>query len=183
MKDQVLKRKLEEVNSLKRINKLQMSRKAQGKSRPVCSPIKAKTKWSSLQHEIRKSVTMKTTVTALEKEMLNLIAERTEARKRLADLENIIMTDEMIEEDIDSVRDNLNFLEERIGEIQNQIAEISASIKDIDGSEFDTDELQYMFKKVFEMNLMNLTDLERSERRVDDLEESMKQVFIYTPVS
>ncbi|XP_021948047.1 kinesin-like protein KIF21A isoform X2 [Folsomia candida] len=178
MKDQVLKRKLEEVNSLKRINKLQMSRKAQGKpSRPgtAGSPQKAKSKWSSLQHEIRKSVTIKTTVFTLEKEMLNLIEERTHTRIRLADLENIIMKDEMIEDDIESVKGNLNFLEERISEIQNQIAEMSAGIIDVDGSEFDGDEMQYMFKKMFEMNLMNLTDLERSERRVDDLEENGKQ--------
>lgn len=72
-RDQVLKRKLEEVNNLKRLNKLQMSRKAQGKNRTaVGSPMKAKSKWNSVQHEIRKTVTMKTTVSALRRKCSTL---------------------------------------------------------------------------------------------------------------
>lgn len=162
VKDQVLKRKLEEVNNLKKINKLQMSKKAQGKARSFGgSPIKAKSKWNSLQHEIRKSVTIKTTIASLEKEMMNSIQERTAANSRLQEMEKMIVKDDIIEEEIESVRDNLSFLDERISELQNQIAEMSSGVKDVDGAEFDDIEIQYVFKKVFEMNITNLTDLER----------------------
>lgn len=111
MKDQVLKRKLEEVNNLKRINKLQMSRKALGKARPVGSPMKAKSKWNTVQLQIRKSVAIKTTISAYEIEMLNLIQERTQAQKKLDELEGVIMKDEMIDEYIENVKINLTFLE------------------------------------------------------------------------
>lgn len=108
--------------------------------------------------------------------MLNLIQERTICLNKLHELDNIVMKDEITEEEIESLNVNLSFLEERISELQNQIAEVSGGIKEYDASEFDDEELQYVFKKVFEMNIANLADLERSERRVDELEETVKEV-------
>jgi chromosome segregation ATPase len=177
MKDQVLKRKIEEVNNLKKINKMQLSKQAQGRvNRKLGSPIKAKTKWNSLQHEIRKAVTIKSTVSSLEREMLNLIEERSEARKRLEDFKNYMIKDEMLQEDIDSTKENLAFLDDKIQEIQSQIMEVSTSAKEYDGGDLNDVEVRYMFKKLYEQNLSNTFEIDRYERRLDDSEENILQV-------
>lgn len=131
-KDQVLKRKTEQVFALKKVQTKGLSVKASGriphknKSNLVFSSRQARIKWESLQRTITRAARSKQAVVELERELERLLQERdslshdlTAIRKR----QKIANTPELASEE-DTVIANLNYIQENISEVQNSIMEL-----------------------------------------------------------
>jgi len=129
-KEQVLKRKHEEVNALKRMAKMNLSKKAAGRNGTMLggkknfSPVKAKQQWSRIRTKMMKNVSSKTTVNNLEKEMLMQIEERKRLQERWEQLSQEKVTAEIerrpedekaiIMDELDAVHENLNYVKDKI---------------------------------------------------------------------
>lgn len=80
-KDQVLKRRIEEVAALKRDRRSNLSQKAAGRLPPKKTPVifnpkQARTKWETLQRTINRAARTKQTMFELESELERLVIER-----------------------------------------------------------------------------------------------------------
>lgn len=129
-KDQVLKRRIEEVAALKKDKKSHLSMKAAGRvaNKPnVIFNIKlARTKWESIQRTINRAARTKQTVYELERELERLIGEREALSKEL----NVLQRRQKAEANVDlaseedTLRSSLKFVQENITQVQHSIMEI-----------------------------------------------------------
>lgn len=130
-KDQVLKRKTEEVSALRKTHKNQLSVKAQGRVPPkkgdsLYHPRQAKSKWDSMQRTIGRAARSKQAVIELERELERLLVEREQLSRDLSTLKRrriLQDTFELLSEE-DSIQSNLNYIQENITQIQHSIIEL-----------------------------------------------------------
>lgn len=133
-KDQVLKRKTEEVSVLRKTQKSQLSLKAQGRvaskksnvSSDVYNPRQARVKWDTMQRSMGKSARSKQAVIELERELERLLGEREQLSRDLAIIkkrQKVIESVELASEE-DSIQANLNYIQQNIEQVQNSIMEL-----------------------------------------------------------
>lgn len=164
-KDQVLRRKTEEVSALRKSQKSSMlSTKAQGrvpvkKGSDVFHPRQARIKWDTLQRTIGKSARSKQAVIELERELERLLQERDQLSRDLSVIkkrQKIQNTSELVSEE-DSIQANLSYIQENIEQIQNSIMELE------EGKESATEQLSLQ-------NLLeNIKSLEEAKFLIDKL--------------
>lgn len=153
VKDQVLRRRIEEVAALKRDRRSNLSNKAAGRLPPknnrttvIFNPKQARTKWETLQRTINRAARTKQTFIELEGELERLVAEREALIKDL----NVVkqrqkteITPDLASEE-DTLRTSLRFVQENITQVQHSIVEI----EDGKQSSSDTQNIQNLLENV-----------------------------------
>jgi kinesin family member 21 len=120
-KDQVLKRKTEEVSVLRKNQKSQLSLKAQGRvatkksnvSSDIYNPRQARIKWENMQRSMGKSARSKQAVIELERELERLLGEREQLSRDLTIIkkrQKVIESVDLASEE-DSIQANLNYIQ------------------------------------------------------------------------
>lgn len=133
-KDQVLKRKTEEVSVLRKNQKSQLSLKAQGRvatkksnvSSDIYNPRQARIKWENMQRSMGKSARSKQAVIELERELERLLGEREQLSRDLTIIkkrQKVIESVDLASEE-DSIQANLNYIQQNIEQVQNSIMEL-----------------------------------------------------------
>lgn len=132
VKDQVLKRKTEEVTALRKTHKNALSVKAQGRvamkkvGDSNFHPRQAKIKWEALQRTMGKSARSKQAVIELERELERLLQEREQLSRDLITIkkrQKIVQSSELASEE-DSIQANLSYIQQNIEHVQNSIMEL-----------------------------------------------------------
>ncbi|XP_049549454.1 kinesin-like protein KIF21A isoform X4 [Anopheles darlingi] len=139
-RDQVLKRKTEEVTNLRRTQRGQLSLKAAGRVNPqraagMQSSKSIKVKWEALQRTIMRAARSRQTVVELELELDRVIQERNmlsrdlmNLRQRKKDGAESSLHDLISEED--TIIANLNYFHDTIGNLHNSIIQMEEN-KDV----------------------------------------------------
>ncbi|XP_050086472.1 kinesin-like protein KIF21B isoform X2 [Anopheles aquasalis] len=139
-RDQVLKRKTEEVTNLRRTQRGQLSLKAAGRVNPqraagMQSSKSMKVKWEALQRTIMRAARSRQTVVELELELDRVIQERNmlsrdlmNLRQRKKDGAESSLHDLISEED--TIIANLNYFHDTIGNLHNSIIQMEEN-KDV----------------------------------------------------
>lgn len=136
-KDQILKRRNEQVTALRRGQKSYLSVKAAGRvpvkanTPPMFSVRQAKIKWETVLRTINKAARSKQAIVELERELERLLLERESLSKDLANVKkrqrqqsptSTIGVDLAYDED--TLTANLNYIQENISHIQHSIMEL-----------------------------------------------------------
>lgn len=141
-KDQVLRRKTEEVSALRKTAKNTLSTKAQGrvpvkKGSLLYHPRQTRIKWDTLQRTIGRAARSKQAVIELERELERLLEEREQLSRDLTGIkrrQKISDSPELASEE-DTVEANLSYIQENIQQIQHSIMELE------EGKESTTEQL------------------------------------------
>lgn len=183
-KDQVLKRRIEEVAALKKDKRSNLSSKAAGRvtNRNVIFNIKqARGKWEAIQRTINRAARTKQTVYELERELERLIAEREALSKDL----NVIRrrqktepnTDLASEED--TLRSSLKFVQENITQVQQSIMEIEdvkqpanepQSVQSLLDGVRTFEEAKYLLEKLAVTSVLQTCETALTQNRLADSE-------------
>lgn len=193
VKDQVLKRRIEEVAALKRDrNSHKLSRKAAGRLPPKKAPVifnpkQARTKWETLQRTINRAARTKQTIIELEGELERLIAEREalirdlNAIKRRQKLED---SAELASEE-DTIRSSLRFVQENITQVQHSIVEIedgkqstsdSQNIQNLLENVRSFDEAKFLLEKLTSSSILQTCETSLTQNRLVDNEALLSDV-------
>lgn len=151
-KDQILKRRTEQVTALRKNQKGVLSLKASGRVPPkkkeslVFSPRQVRIKWDNLQRTIGRAARSKQVVVQLEHELERLISERENLSKDLINVRNkqkYINSLDLANEE-DTLKANLNYIQENIEHVQQAIMEFEEGKE----SSNDTQNLQSLIENV-----------------------------------
>lgn len=193
-KDQVLKRKTEEVSALRKTQKNNLSMKAQGRF-PTKNininngfhPRQARIKWDSIQRQILKTARSKQAVVELERELERLLQEREQLNKDLLMVKKrrrIQDNSELASED-DSIQANLNYIQENITQIQHSIIELE------EGKESSADQLglqnmlenirnveeaKYLIEKLYTSSVSQTCDVGVSQTRLKEKDALLNEI-------
>ena len=191
-KDQVLKRKTEEVSALRKTHKNQLSTKAQGRV-PVKKvsdnfhPRQARIKWDSLQRTIGKSARSKQAVIELERELERLLEEREQLSRDLSVVkkrQKIAASSELASEE-DSIQANLSYIQENIEQIQNSIMELEEgkesaqeqlTIQNILENIKSVDEAKFLIEKLCGNSILQACDVGLTHTRLKEKEAILNEV-------
>lgn len=191
-KDQVLKRKTEEVSALRKNHKNQLSHKAQGrvpmkKGSDNFHPRQAKTKWDSLQRTMGKSARSKQAVIELERELERLLGEREQLCRDLAVVkkkQKIVESQELASEE-DSIQANLSYIQQNIEQIQNSIMELEEGkesaqeqlmIQTILEGIKSVDEAKFLIDKLCGNSILQACDVGLTHTRLKEKEALLNEV-------
>jgi hypothetical protein len=191
-KDQVLKRKTEEVSNLRKTQKNALSFKAQGrvparKINPSFHPRQARLKWESMQRNISKAARSKQAVVELERELERLLEERNQLNKDLGIIKKRqkqqLMTE--LESEEDSIQANLNYIQENITQVQHSIMELEEgkesaseqlSLQNMLESIKNVDEAKYLIEKLYSSSISQFCDVGVIESRLKEKEALLNEV-------
>lgn len=193
-KDQVLKRKTEEVSALRKTQKNSLSTKAQGrvavsqkKENFTFHPRQARIKWENLQRTIGKSARSKQAVIELERELERLLQERDQLSKDLAGVkrrQKFQDTQELASEE-DSIQANLNYIQENIEQVQNSIMELEEgkesaheqlALQNILESLRSVDEAKFLIEKLCTNSIIQACDVGLAHTRLKEKETLLTEV-------
>lgn len=202
LKETILKRKHEEVIALRRMAKPMSDavagrvdkRRFAGINRNLpFSPKLAKNKWQNIEKNINKLVMSKQSIYNIERDMerwlqdrdkLTVKLERLKKKKYQAVKENkteMIIKD--IEDQIETLKANIDYLQENISESQSSIVQIEESKDDSDLLDVDNllsqtlpEEMRYILDKVLNMAVNQSFQIMQKEMCVKELEAKLKQV-------
>ncbi|CRL00444.1 CLUMA_CG013706, isoform A [Clunio marinus] len=191
-KDQVLKRKTEEVSALRKTHKNQLSTKAQGrvpmrKTSENFHPRQARIKWDSLQRSIGKSARSKQAVIELERELERLLHEREQLSRDLSGVrkrQKIIESPELASEE-DSIQANLSYIQENIEQIQNSIMELEEgkqsaheqlTIQNILENIKSVEEAKFLIEKLCSNSILQACDVGLTHTRLKEKEALLNEV-------
>lgn len=192
VKDQVLKRRIEEVAALKKDKKSHLSSKAAGRvaSRNINVIFNAKlarNKWEAIQRTINRAARTKQTVFELERELERLISERESLSKEL----NVIRKRQKIELNVDlaseedTLRSSLKFVQENITQVQHSIMEIedgkqasneSQSVQSLLEGIRTFDEAKYLLEKLASSSILQTCETALTQNRLADSEALLSDV-------
>lgn len=191
-KDQVLKRKTEQVSVLRKIQRGALSTKAGGRVPSKKNDLsynarQARIKWGSLQRTISRAARSKQAVVELERELERLLHEReslgqdlTLIRKR----QKMLYTSELASEE-DSILANLNYIQENITEVQNSIMELEegkeaslgqATIQNLLDNINTVDEAKYFIEQLCGTAILQSCDVAITETRLMEQEALLNTV-------
>lgn len=193
-KDQVLKRKTEQVFALKKVQTKGLSQKASGrlpmnknKSNLSFSSRQARIKWESLQRTITRAARSKQAVVELERELERLLQERdslshdlTSIRKRQKTTNNPDLASEE-----DTIIANLNYINENISEVQNSIMELEegkdasteqATISTLVDNISTVEEAKYFLERLCGTAVLQCCDVAITETRLMEQEAMLNAV-------
>lgn len=191
-KDQVLKRRIEEVAALKRDRKSNLSSKAAGrivnkKVNATFNTKQARTKWESIQKTINRAARTKQTLFELERELERLLNERESLSKDL----NVVKRRQKIEEspdlasEEDTIRSSLKFVQENITQVQHSIMEIedgkqtsseSQNIQDLLDGVQTFEEAKYLLEKLTNSSILQTCETALTQNRLVDNEALLNDV-------
>lgn len=191
-KDQVLKRKTEEVSALRKTHKNQLSTKAQGrvptkKLSDNFHPRQARIKWEALQRTMGKSARSKQAVIELERELERLLQERDQLSRDLTGIkkrQKIVQSQELANEE-DSVHANLKYIQENIEQIQNSIMELEAgkesaqeqqTIQNILENIKSVDEAKFLIDRLCGNSIIQACDAGLTHTRLKEKEALLNEV-------
>lgn len=192
VKDQVLKRRIEEVAALKRDRRSNMSPKAAGRLSPkklpvLFNPKSARSKWETLQRTINRAARTKQTIIELESELERLIAERGALIKDLEVIKRRQKTDDNSElaSEEDTVRSSLRFVQENITQVQHSIVEIedgkqsssdTQNIHNLLDNVRTFDEAKYLLEKLTSSSILQTCETALTQNRLVDNEALLSDV-------
>ncbi|KAM7362467.1 kinesin-like protein 31E isoform 1-T4 [Cochliomyia hominivorax] len=129
-KDQILKRKTEEVTSLRRSQRsIRSSLRSQKSDKELFDPHSAVENWNNLVKALDKAARNRHMLLQFEQELERLINERNSLTQTLADIKDTVVLRENheLDNEEDSIRSNLNYVQESIKNIQQTIMELDDS--------------------------------------------------------
>lgn len=186
VKDQVLKRRIEEVAALKKDKRSNMSMKAAGrvannKPNVIFNVKQARAKWESIQRTINRAARTKQTVYELERELERLIAEREAMSKELNVLRRRQKTEpngDLASEE-DTLRSSLKFVQENITQVQHSIMEIEdgkqetnepQSVQSLIDGVRTFEEAKYLLEKLATTSVLQTCETALTQNRLVDSE-------------
>ncbi|XP_070495238.1 kinesin-like protein KIF21A isoform X4 [Chironomus tepperi] len=195
-KDQVLKRKTEEVSALRKVQKSnKLSTKAQGRvplkkavnGNENFHPRQARAKWDALQRTIGKSARSKQAVIELERELERLLQERDQLNKELSGLRKRQKYQDSMElaSEEDSVQANLNYIQENIEQVQNSIMELeegkeseheNLSLQNLLENIRSVDEAKFLIEKLCTNSIIQACDVGLVHTRLKEKETLLTEV-------
>ncbi|XP_063914951.1 kinesin-like protein KIF21A isoform X1 [Zophobas morio] len=168
LKDQVLKRKQEEVSVLRKNQRGHLSVKASGRIASTFSERVAKQKWLRVEKSINNIALRKRGLVEQEVRMEHFLERRRDLGKELEVLEerreqavrknqDVTQLDSYIED----IKENINYVQETISETQHNVMEIeetqdtneSAHLQNIIDTVCDIEEAKYLIQKLYNMTL------------------------------
>lgn len=192
VKDQVLKRRIEEVAALKRDRKSNLSAKAAG--RPLqknatlsFSAKQARTKWETMQRTINRAARTKQTIIELERELERLVSERESLSRELSVIkrrQKLEETSELASEE-DTIRSSLKFVQENMTQVQHSIMEIedgkqstavSQNIQNILDNVRTFEEAKYLLEKLTNSSILQTCETALTQNRLVDNEALLNDV-------
>lgn len=193
-KDQVLKRRIEEVAALKRDRRSNMSQKAAGRLPPKKTPVifnpkQARTKWETLQRTINRAARTKQTIIELEGELERLVAEREALIKDLNAIKRRQKTDDSLElaSEEDTIRSSLRFVQENITQVQHSIVEIedgkqstsdSQNIQNLLDNIRTFDEAKFLLEKLTSSSILQTCETALTQNQLIDNEALLSDVSV-----
>lgn len=192
VKDQVLKRRTEEVSALRKTHKSQLSTKAQGRV-PVKKvsenfhPRQARIKWDALQRTMGKSARSKQAVIELERELERLLQERDQLSRDMSVIkkrQKIFATTELASEE-DSIHANLSYIQENIEQVQNSIMELEEgkesaqeqlTIQNILENIKSVEEAKFLIDKLCSNSILQSCDVGLTHTRLKEKEALLTEV-------
>ncbi|CAH1707311.1 unnamed protein product [Chironomus riparius] len=195
-KDQVLKRKTEEVSALRKVQKSnKLSTKAQGRvplkktinGNENFHPRHARVKWDTLQRTIGKSARSKQAVIELERELERLLQERDQLNKELSGIRKRQKFQDSMElaSEEDSVQANLNYIQENIEQVQNSIMELEEgkeseheqlSLQNLLENIRSVDEAKFLIEKLCTNSIIQACDVGLAHTRLKEKETLLTEV-------
>lgn len=194
-KDQVLKRRIEEVAALKRDRRGGLSSKAAGrlptKKTPVIFNVKqTRSKWETLQRTINRAARTKQTMIELENELERLVYERESLIKDL----NAVIRRRKNEDSVDfaseedTIRSSLRFVQENITQVQHSIVEIedgkqstsdSQNIQNLLENIRTFEEAKYLLEKMTNSSILQTCETALTQNRLIDNEALLSDVCFF----
>lgn len=194
VKDQVLKRKTEEVSALRKSQKNALSTKAQGRvaakktiGNETFHPRQARIKWDTLQRTIGKSARSKQAVIELERELERLLQERDQLNRELSGIRKRQKFSDSVElaSEEDSVQANLNYIQENIEQVQNSIMELEEgkesaheqlALQNILENIRSVDEAKFLIEKLCTNSIIQACDVGLAHTRLKEKETLLTEV-------
>lgn len=194
VKDQVLKRKTEEVSALRKTQKNSLSTKAQGrvaakKGSDVAGfhPRQTRVKWDAMQRTIGKAARSKQAVIELERELERLLQERDQLSKDLTGVKKRQKFQDTLElaSEEDSIQANLNYIQENIEQVQNSIMELEEgkesaheqlALQNLLESLRSVDEAKFLIEKLCTNSIIQACDVGLAHTRLKEKETLLTEV-------
>lgn len=194
VKDQVLKRRIEEVAALKRDRKSNLSAKAAGRpmlknATPSFSDKQARTKWETMQRTINRAARTKQTIIELERELERLVSERESLSRELSVIKRRQKLEESCElaSEEDTIRSSLKFVQENITQVQHSIMQIedggqttaaTQNIQNILDNVRTFEEAKYLLEKLTNSSILQTCETALTQNRLVDNEALLNDVSI-----
>lgn len=190
VKDQVLKRRIEEVAALKRDRKSNLSAKAAGRvvqKRNIFNEKQARHRWENMQRTINRAARMKQTLFELERELERLVNERESLSSELTAIKrrrNIDDTVELASEE-DTIRSSLQFVQENITQVQHSIVALEDSkqatnatqnVQSILDNVYTFEEAKYLLERLTSSSILQTCETALTQNRLIDNEALLNDV-------
>lgn len=191
-KDQVLKRRIEEVAALKRDRKSNLSAKAAGRPQqkngtPSFNAKQVRVKWETMQRTINRAARTKQTIIELERELERLVSERESLSRDLSVVKRRQKLEESSElaSEEDTIRSSLKFVQENITQVQHSIVEIedgkqsstvSQNIQNILDNVRTFEEAKYLLEKLTNSSILQTCETALTQNRLVDNEALLDDV-------
>lgn len=192
IKDQVLKRKQEEVSVLRKNQRGRLSLKAAGRimQKPFSERV-AKQKWLKMEKSINNITLSKRGIVEQEVRM-EYFLEKREAlgkeldilleRKREAEAKGQDTT--QLDSYIEDVEENINYVQETISETQHNVMEIeetqdtneTADLQQILDTVYDIEEAKYIIQKLFSMTLSQSHAVAQRDAKLKEQDTTLAEV-------
>ncbi|XP_055713660.1 kinesin-like protein KIF21A isoform X3 [Phlebotomus papatasi] len=191
-KDQVLKRKTEQVSALRRVQRIPLSVKASGrvngrKHLEDFSVRQARLKWESLQRTISRAARSRQAVVELERELERLLHDRETLSHDLTNIrrrQKVLPTPELASEE-DDITSNLNYIQENITQVQHAIMELeegkesateALSMQNILESVRSVEEAKFFMERLCGAAIAQTCDVAITEMRLKEREALLNEV-------
>ncbi|XP_037037974.1 kinesin-like protein KIF21B isoform X3 [Bradysia coprophila] len=192
-KDQILKRRSEQVNALKKDKTKHLSVKAAGRlpnkknASQAFSARQARIKWESVLRTINRAARSKQAVIELERELERLIAEREDLSRELANVQRrqkIQPTLDLASEE-DTLSANLNYIQENITQVQHSIMELEDGKETVNESQAlnsmiedvqTVEEAKFLIEKLSNSAILQTCDIALTNSRLSEREAILNEV-------
>lgn len=192
MKDQVLKRKQEEVSILRKNQRGRLSVKASGRlpGREFSEKL-AKQKWLKVEKSINNITISKRGIVQQEVRMEHFLKKREDLGKELEALNERKRQaleqnhdTQQLDSYIEDIKENLNYVQETINETQHNIIEIeetqdnheATDIQQIVDTVYDIEEAKYLVQKLFGMTLSQSHAVAQRDARLKESEATLQEL-------
>lgn len=199
IKDQVLKRKQEEVSVLRKNQRGRLSLKAAGRiiQKPFSERL-AKQKWLKMEKSINNITLSKRGIVEQEVRMEYFLEKREALGKELEILferkkeaEGKGQDTTQLDSYIEDVEENINYVQETISETQHNVMEIEetqdtnemADLQQILDTVYDIEEAKYIIQKLFSMTLSQSHAVAQRDAKLKEQETTLAEVRMLPLVS
>ena len=197
VKDTVLKRKQEEVVHLRKNARKISSMAAKGKNAKLAAKT-VKTKWQNIEKKITKVALNKQAVSQMENDMDRWLKERQKLsgrldklstkRRRLLEAKGDSSMVEDLDDQVENVKANINYLHENIVDCQQNIVQMEQAneieedaedevAKILDVGELGLEEARYLLEKMLTMTVNQTCLATQKEGRIKELDNRMQQAL------